>query len=147
MYFCKPIVSGLYVYMVISLCLVTLFVSYTKILLTLRYHQIQVQDDIHQEQPSQGIPLNIARYRKAVSSALWVQLTLVVCYLPYVIVMAWLIKKDGLYLSSHLTWFLVTATLVHLSSSLNPALYCWKMKEVRQAVKDTIGQLCSSFCQ
>ena len=32
-----------------------------------------------------------------------------------------------------------------LNSTLNPFLYCWKIKEVKQAVKDTIGQL-SCFC-
>ena len=44
---------------------------------TLRYHQAQVRD---QKQPSQTNALNMARLRKAVYSALWVQLALVVCY-------------------------------------------------------------------
>ena len=37
--------------------------------------------------------------------------------------------------------------LVYLNSSLNPVLYCWKIGEVRQAVKDTIKALfyCSSI--
>ena len=77
-----------YGYLVIPLCLVTSITSYTKIFLKLRHHQIQVQGHIQQEQPSQLIPLNIERYRKAVSSALWVQCTLVACYLPYGIVRA-----------------------------------------------------------
>ena len=143
-YFWNDLITRWYIYIVISLCLVTSIVSYTKIFFTLRYHQIQVQDNIHQEQPNQGIPLNISRYKKAVSSALWVQVALVVCYLPYAIVMAWL-NQNELISSTHLTLFSVAATLVYLNSSLNPALYCWKMKGVRQAVKDTIGQLCSSF--
>ena len=29
-------------------------------------------------------------------------------------------------------------TLLYLNSSVNPILYCWKTKEVRQAVKDTV---------
>ena len=44
----------------------------------LHHHQIHV----HQGQPNGHAPLNIARYRKTVSSALWVQLTLVTRYLP-----------------------------------------------------------------
>ena len=44
---------------------------------TLRYHQAQVRD---QQQPSQTNALNMARLRKAVYSALWVQLALDVCY-------------------------------------------------------------------
>ena len=36
--------------------------------------------------PQVHILLNIARYRKTVSSALWVQITFFVCYLPYLLV-------------------------------------------------------------
>ena len=36
-----------------------------------------------------------------------------------------------------------TGTLVLLNSLLNPLLYCWKIREVRQAVKDTMREL---FC-
>ena len=41
--------------------------------------------------------------------------------------------------------FDVTFSFVFFNASLNPLLYCWKMREVRQAVKDTIrGFLCAS---
>ena len=67
----------------LSLCLVFSVFPYVKIFFVLRHNQIQVQNHVHQEQPSQTAALNIARYRKSVSRALWVQLALVVCYLPY----------------------------------------------------------------
>ena len=117
---------------VISLCLLTSIVSYSKIFLYLQHHQTQVQDNIQQQQPSQAIPLNIARYRKAVSSALWVQLTLVACYLPYGIVSSISYSNPS---SSRVLSSNITATLVYLNSSLNPLLYCWKISEVKQAVK------------
>ena len=69
----------LYSSLVISFCLVISFASYTKIFCTLRYHQAQLGD---QQQPSQTNALNMARFRKAVYSALWLQLALVVCYAP-----------------------------------------------------------------
>ena len=69
----------LYARLVISFYLVISLASYTKIFRTLRYHQAQVGD---QQQPSQTNALNMARFRKAVYSALWVQLALVVCYAP-----------------------------------------------------------------
>ena len=47
--------------------------------------------------------MNIARYRKAVYSALWVQAALVVCYLPLIIAIA-LIHQRGMHLSSYLAW-------------------------------------------
>ena len=129
-------------YIVSALCLVTTIFAYAKIFITLRHNQIHVQTHVAQGQPSQAIPaLNIARYRKAVYSALWVQGTLVICYLPYVIVIP-LTPHRGM--SSSLYRALqFTTTLVYLNSSLNPLLYCWKIREVRQAVKETLRQL---FC-
>ena len=35
----------------------------------------------------------------------------------------------------------LTVTLVYLNSSLNPFLYCWKISEVKQAVKETIREV------
>ena len=131
-------------HIVISLCLATSMFSYTKIFLTLRHHQTHAQDHLHQEQPSQTSPLNIARYKKAVTSALWLQVTLACCYLPHGIMEAlWSNYRlsSSVFLARQCTF-----TLVYLNSSLNPILYCWKIREVRQAVKGTIRQVlcCSS---
>ena len=124
---------------VTSLCLVISTFSYTKIFFTLRHHQNQVQD--HVQQPNQTNQLNIARYKKALSTALWLQLTLVACYLPYCIEVA-----SRPFSTLDPSARIYTRTLVYLNSSLNPILYCWKIEEVRQAVKDTIRQvLCLCF--
>ena len=122
--------------LVISFCLVISFASYTKIFCTLRYHQAQVRD---QQQPSRTNALNMARFRKAVYSALWVQLALVVCYVPIFtvgIVIA-LTKKYSLLL---VVARKVAIILLSYNSTLNPFLYCWKISEVRQAVKRTLKE-------
>ncbi|XP_078361579.1 5-hydroxytryptamine receptor 1B-like [Oculina patagonica] len=76
-------------FVVIILSLVTSIFCYTRIHLKLRDHQAQVQNNVPQGQPNgEGIPLNIARYRKSVSSILWVQLALVACYVPFCIAAA-----------------------------------------------------------
>ena len=124
---------------VIPLCLVTSFYCYTEIFLRLRHHENQVQWNV-QEQQSQTIPMNIARYKKAVSSTLWLQLTLVVCYLPYFVTLAYKAALNNLSSSVYFAEQ-CAVTLVFLNSSLNPVLYSWKIREVRQAVKDTIRQL------
>jgi len=117
------------------LCLVTAIIfSYTKIFFNLRRHENQVQD--HVQQPNPRNQLNIARYKKAVSSAIWLQLTLVACYLPYGVVAA---SHARIELSpSLLNAGIYTATLVFLNSSLNPLLYCWKLDEVRQAIRQVL---------
>ena len=110
--------------------------------MSLRHNQIHVQNHVVQEQSSKANTLNKARYRKAVYSALWVQVTLVICYLPQVIAEALTLQR-GMPLSTYLARQFA-ATLVYLNSALNPLLYCWKITEVRQAVKETLQQL--HFC-
>ena len=133
--------SSWYQYIGTALGLVTTIFAYAKIFVTLRHNQIHVQNHAAQGQPSQTIPLNIARYRKAVYSALWVQGTLGICYLPHFITVALIHRRMS---SSLYRAFQSTTTLLYLNSSLNPLLYCWKIREVRQAVKVTLRQL---FCR
>ena len=117
------------------LCLVISIASYTKIFRAISHHQAQIQD-YAQQQPSQPNALIMARYRKAVYSALWVQLVLVVCYVPNMTV--------EIVISKGLSNFMVIRgmanVLVFFNSTLNPFLYCWKISEVRRAVKQTIRQ-------
>ena len=137
MRFWNRLITLVCIIMVTSLCLVISVFSYTKIFLTLRHHQNEVQD--HVQQPNQTNQLNIARYKKAVSTAIWLQLTLVACYLPGNLV-AVLISYSGLSSSLCYAWIYII-TLAYLNSSLNPLLYCWKIEEVKQEVKDTIRQV------
>ena len=138
-YFWNPVITLWYRRIGLSLCLVIPTYSYTKIFLSLRHNQVQIQGYGSEGQPSQPTPLNKARYRKAVYSALWVQGTLLVCYLPYGIAVA-LTPAEGMRISIYLARQ-YTVSLVFLNSSLNPLLYCWKIREVRKAVKDSIRQL------
>ena len=140
--FWNPYILLWYQYIGTALCLVTAIFAYTKISYTLRHNQIHVQNHVAQGQPSQAIPLNIARYRKAVYTALWVQGTLVICYLPYNIAI-FVTPRRGMPLSIYLV-INFTVSMVLLNSSLNPLLYCWKIREVRQAVKETLREL---FCR
>ena len=125
----------------ISLCVFASVFSYAKIFLTLRHNQVQAQERLNQGPSRQTTTFNTARYRKTVTTTLWVQLALVICYLPYAIA---LVLSLGRGLSSSIfVARLFTATLLFLNSSLNPILYCWKIREVREAVKDIIRQ---RFC-
>ncbi|XP_078352311.1 adenosine receptor A1-like [Oculina patagonica] len=128
-------------YAVLSLCLVTVIFCYTKIFLGLRHQRTQVVDGHNHQQTGQTNPLNLARYRKAVSSAVWVQLTLVGCYLPYGV--TWTFPAYRQLSSTVVLAKYATLSLVYLNSSLNPFLYCWKIKRVRQAVKETMREI---FC-
>ena len=121
-----------YVTIVILLCIMVSTCCYIKIYQKLLQHQAQIQEHVHQGQQNGHAPLNIARYRKTVSSALCVQFSVLACYLPMGIVMA-LIIIGGLN-SSLLTAWIFSATFMLLNSTLNPILYCWKIADVRRAV-------------
>ena len=122
---------------ILTLSLVATIFCYTTIHLKLRHQQAQLHNNVPQGPIAigAGTPLNIARYKRSLSSILSVQLALVVCYAPFGI---------ALMLSANRINFVAwraTETLVYLNSSLNPVLYCWKIREVKQAAGDTIRQL------
>ena len=124
--------------------LVSVF-SYVKIFKTLRYRQVQVHRNTQQGQRPNGggNQLNIARYKKTVYSIAWVQLALLICYFPYNL-LGFLRLFRKLPFSTKL--YITTesfVTLVYLNSSLNPALYCWRIRDVRQEVKNVIRKI---FC-
>ena len=135
-YIWNPQLLLLLLYIHLSFCLSIIIFSYMKIFFMLRHYQIQVT--VAQEQPRQAIPLNIARYRKAVYSALWVQFTLFICYLPFGITQALTDLKSVRFSSSVYLAKTFSFTFVFLNSALNPLLYCWKIKEVREAVREVI---------
>lgn len=118
-------------------CVIISAVCYTRIYFVLRRQQAQTKDIRRQGDASRVEKcLNMAQYRKTVSSAVWVQLSLVVCYLPYSVVIA-IITLTKLTPSLYIAWG-YTATFVYFNSSLNPFLYCWKIREIRKAVKETL---------
>ncbi|XP_068739042.1 adenosine receptor A3-like [Montipora capricornis] len=121
------------------LCVLFSLFSYSIIFVKLRQHQAQVQDVINRRQPNGGrISLNITRYKKTVDSIAWIQLTLVICYVPFFVCLMIDHSRGPLIVYDF------TVTLFLLNSSINPVLYCWKMKEIRQAVKETVKSLCCS---
>ena len=137
-YFVSPVAHPWFGNIGLSLCLAISIFSYTKIFLTLRYNHIQPQQHVLQARSNQASPLNMAIYKKAVVSALWIQMTLVVCCLPFFFALVITPQGDPLpyYIARQFG-----AVFLYLNSSLNPMLYCWKIKEVRKAVKDTLRQV------
>ena len=120
----------------ILLCVVISTFCYAKICHTLCAQQAKIQNVLTQGLQNKNPPMNMARYKKTVSSALWVHLTLLTCYLPYSVV-------SGLKAVTGDVWPVAegfTGTLIFFNSSLNPVLYCWRIREVRHAVKKTIRQ-------
>ena len=126
-------------FVVILSSIFTTVFSFIKIVLKLRQQQAQVQQRVEQEQVnSGGIRLNIARYKKMVHSVAWLQMALIVCYMPLIsrllfVIVTQRFGKVFLYRS--------VITFVFLNSSINPILYCWRIREVKKEVKNILKQI------
>ena len=112
---------------------------HVKIYLKLRQHQAQVRQHVgHEHANGEGVPMNIERYKKTVCTIAWVQLALVFCYFPIFI---FLILTTASKCRMGSIFHVCAATVVYFNSTLNPILFCWKIREVREAVKTTLKQI------
>ena len=127
------------VVVVLIVCGGTANFCYTRIFYRLRRHQARVHDQQGQSNGT-GIQLNIKKYKSTVCSMAWVQFVLVLTLVPFIIVVVIIQitgeNKDSLLLIT------ATVTVLYSNSSLNPFLYCWKIGEVRKAVKDIVRNFC-----
>ena len=127
------------VVVVLIVCGGTANFCYTRIFYRLRRHQARVHDQQGQSNGT-GIQLNIKKYKNTVSSMAWVQFVLVLTLVPFIIVVV-IIQINGANKDS-LLLITATVTVLYSNSSLNPFLYCWKISEVRKAVKDIVRNFC-----
>ena len=85
----------------------------------------------------------MARFKSHALSTFWVYCLIVVCYLPYFCVVV-VITLTGLSVAKRFLYEM-TAILVFINSSLNPLVYCWRLREIRNAVRKTVKQ-CFHYC-
>ena len=95
-----------------------------------RYHQNQIQAQF-QQQNAQVIVL--LRERKSALNVVYIYTVFAACYLPKICSMFDEAITRNL---SVLTLFAIF--FVFFNSSLNPLVYCWRLREVRQIMKDTL---------
>ena len=113
--------------------LVVNFGVYLKIYLIVRRHQIQIAHQ--QQQQHQGHDGNIFwRLKKSAVNTFLVFTVLLFCYMPCSLLF---LKGDKLgFYSSSAAVGIISTTITLLNSSLNPLLYCWRIREMRTAIKD-----------
>ena len=130
-------------FVVILTSLFLSIISHARIFLKLRQHHAQVRrQHVGLEQANGGeIPLNIEQYKKIVCTIAWVQLALVLCYFPIfiVLILSTVTIADWYKIGS--IFHVSALTVVYFNSTLNPILFCWKIREVREAVKTTLKQI------
>ena len=123
---------------VILICLTISTVSYMRIFQIVRRHQIQIHA---QQQAVQNCNtennLNNARLGKSARNTLILFTALIVCYIPvYIVLTVNAISQWNF----QIEWDFASIS-VFLNSSINPFLYCWRVRELRTAVFKTARQL------
>ena len=76
---------------------------------------------------------------KTAAGTFYVYVVFVACYLPFYCVRFAMKIVGETILLQKLKFF--SFTLIFLNSSLNPLIYCWKMRHVRQAVKEILRNI------
>ena len=112
-----------------------------RIFAVLRRHLLQIQDENNIASRIHGLPrIDIVKYRKSLFVILYVVLAAFASYVPFGVCFA-IIYFYGETQQNRLT-LETTLTVVFLNSSLNPFIYCWKIRKIRYYVMSTFCQLC-----
>ena len=112
---------------------------YISIYLAVRRHKSQIQALRVQLQAQGGEISNFASLINSVVGIFYVYLMFLICYLPFFICLA-AFKTNGPNVTLK-KFFLFSLTLLYLNSSLNPVIYCWKMRHVRHAVMNILRNM------
>ena len=120
-----------------SFCYLIISFAYFKVYQIIRRHQLQTQATVTSQNFDQPA-IDLEKYKKSVATMLYIFLLLSMCFLPFFVsnVLSLLIKGEVKESSIDLSM-----VLVFLSSSLNPVLYIWRMRDIRRGLKQLLASL------
>ena len=79
--------------------------------------------------------INLAKYKKSVTTLVYVVLAFFLCFFPYVISVV-IYFGFGNRTSETYSAYRVTVVFVFLSSAINPVLFLWRMNDIRNGVRE-----------
>ena len=122
----------------IAICLIISTFCYIGIYLTVRHHrsQIQAQQQAVQCRYAVNNGRMIRLKRSAVNTFLF-YICMIACYFPAYV----LLTIFGLGYMEWATEWAIAPTVVFMNSSINPILYCWRLRELRGAVIKTMKRV------
>ncbi|XP_078354478.1 adenosine receptor A3-like [Oculina patagonica] len=126
----------------VVVCIITIPFSYCRIFAILRRHQKQIRNQNDIALRMHGVSqVDISKYRKYVLTTLLVLGSILLSYLPcgICLVSALFSKMEESELVRHIGR--IGGMMVLLNSSINPLVYCWRIKEIRRFVVSKLRQL------
>ena len=119
-------------------CLIICTVCYIRIYLIVRRHQFEINAQQQAVQSSDaGKNLNIVRLRRSALNTFVFYIALILCYFPIFVSLA----LTALSIKDWETEWEFANTAVFLNSSINPFLYCWRLRDLRKEVIKTARQM------
>ena len=123
----------------IAICLIISTLLYIKIYKIARKHQLQIQ--IQQQPAMQTVIVdhkqNLARWTRSALNTSIYDICMTLCYFPMFTSLLLLSINPKLERQERE----LTMNMVFVNSSINPILYCWRLRELRHAVLKIIKQL------
>ena len=112
---------------------------YIRIYLAVRRHKNQIQVLQVQQVAQAGEVTIFSSLVKSAVGTFYVYLVFLLCYLPFFIsLVAKEMNSSSIVLKRI---YLFAFTLVYLNSSLNPVIYCWKMRHIRHVVMNILRNM------
>jgi len=123
---------------VVTICLAICSCSYIRIYCIVRRHQLEIHA---QQQALESCTaennLNTARLKRSAMNTFVFYIALIICYLPIYV----LLTLHSLSIKDWQTEWYFAYTAVFMNSSINPILYCWRLRDLRTAVIKTARQM------
>ncbi|XP_044175973.1 adenosine receptor A1-like [Acropora millepora] len=116
----------------LATCLTTIALLHCKIYSIVRRHRFQIraqQGSIQTDDETRAI---FERQKSSVSSAFYIYILLLACYMPNIFTKFVLSKSEERIFKLLLPY---TITLMFVNSSLNPLIYCWKLRHIRRTIR------------
>ena len=120
-----------------SFCYLIISFAYFKVYQIIRRHQLQIQANGTSQNFGQPA-IDLAKYKKSVATMLYIFLLFSMCFLPFAMSSAVALITTAEVTKSAMSLSLV---FVFLSSSLNPWLYIWRMRDIRRGLKQLLASL------
>jgi len=123
---------------VVAICLCLSTSVHVTIYRVVRRHKQQIKAQV--ESVQNGTCINFQRFKRTSTNAFLVHYFLLICYTPLFITLLLTSNEEQISSESWKTnhsaiaWKL-TSTVVFMNSTFNPFIYCWRLRDIRTAVK------------
>ena len=116
------------------LCYLITFFAYFKVYRIIRQHQQQIHEN--QSQSFERSTINLAKYKRSVKSVLYIFIFFSLTFFPVFAVVAFMLTREYIPCLEAFAVYYIALVICFLSPSLNPALYVWRMNDIRNQVKN-----------